>query len=84
MIAIHCCPAKALRAAHTQVSLGRAYQTRKVILNKPDGIGVPIGRMSSQRVWDLYINDEVIWLNEDCGIRTTVFMDDGDGGALID
>jgi hypothetical protein len=25
----------------------------------------------------LYINDEVIWLNEDCGIRTTVFMDDG-------
>ena len=25
----------------------------------------------------LYINDEIIWLNEDCGIRTTVFMDDG-------
>jgi hypothetical protein len=25
----------------------------------------------------LYINDEVRWLNEECGIRTTVFMDDG-------
>jgi hypothetical protein len=33
--------------------------------------------MSSQAGMGLYINDEVIWLNEDCGIRTTVFMDDG-------
>ena len=33
--------------------------------------------MSSQTGMGLYINDEVRWLNDECGIRTTVFMDDG-------
>lgn len=38
--------------------------------------GAPIGRMSSQNVMGLYLNDEVIWLNDECGIRSTLFMDD--------
>jgi len=38
--------------------------------------GAPIGRMSSQNVMGLYLNDEVRWLNDECGIRSTLFMDD--------
>lgn len=38
--------------------------------------GAPIGRMSSQNVMGLYLNDEVKWLNDECGIRSTLFMDD--------
>ena len=38
--------------------------------------GAPIGRMSSQNVMGLYLNDEVRWLNNECGIRSTLFMDD--------
>lgn len=41
------------------------------------GVGVPIGRMSSQIGMGLYINDEVRWLNDECKIPTVVFMDDG-------
>lgn len=49
----------------------------KSLFYKEAGIGVPIGRMSSQMGMGLYINDEVRWLNEECGIKTVVFMDDG-------
>ena len=76
MVAIHCCPAKHYER-RTPKYLWRHIKPEKSILNKPDGIGVPIGRMSSQAGMGLYINDEVAWLNDDCGIRTTVFMDDG-------
>ena len=77
MIAIHCCPAKHYERRTPKYLWDEHVKPEKSILNKPDGIGVPIGRMSSQTGMGLYINDEVIWLNEDCGIRTTVFMDDG-------
>ena len=46
-----------------------------LITNDPHK-GAPIGRMSSQNVMGLYLNDEVRWLNNECGIRSTLFMDD--------
>ena len=77
MVAIHCCPAKHYERRTPKYLWDAHIKPEKSILNKPDGIGVPIGRMSSQTGMGLYINDEVAWLNDECGIRTTVFMDDG-------
>ena len=49
----------------------------KSLFPKDEGIGAPIGRLSSQHAMGLYINDLIVrWLNEDCGIRTVVFVDD--------
>ena len=77
MITIHCCPAKHYERRTPKYLWDKHIKPEKSILNKPEGIGVPIGRMSSQTGMGLYINDEVRWLNDECGIRTTVFMDDG-------
>ena len=77
MIAIHCCPAKHYERRTPKHLWSEHIKPEKSILNKPDGTGVPIGRMSSQTGMGLYLNDEVAWLNDNCGIRTTVFMDDG-------
>lgn len=77
MIDIHCCPAKHYERRTPKYLWDAHIKPEKSILNKPDGIGVPIGRMSSQTGMGLYINDEVRWLNDVCGIHTTVFMDDG-------
>ena len=41
-----------------------------------EGVGAPIGRLTSQMGMGLYMNGIVQWLNEDCGIRATLFMDD--------
>ncbi len=56
---------------------GEHIEREKSLFYKPPGIGVPIGRMSSQMGMGLYINDEVKWLNDECGVPTVVFMDDG-------
>lgn len=77
MIAIHCFPANHFERCTPKHLWDEHIKPEKSILNKPPGIGVPIGRMSSQTGMGLYINDEVAWLNDECGIRTTVFMDDG-------
>ena len=77
MVTIHCCPAKHYERRTPKYLWEQHIKPEKSILNKPDGIGVPIGRMTSQTGMGLYINDEVAWLNDECGIRTTVFMDDG-------
>ena len=77
MITIHCCPAKHFERRTPKYLWDEHIKPEKSILNKPGGIGVPIGRMTSQTGMGLYINDEVAWLNDECGIRTTVFMDDG-------
>ncbi len=52
-------------------------EPEKSLFTKDPGIGTPIGRLISQTGMGLYINDEVAWLNDEVGIRTTVFMDDG-------
>ena len=77
MIAIHCFPANHFERRTLKYLWNEHIKPEKSILNKPPGVGVPIGRMSSQTGMGLYINDEVAWLNDECGIRTTVFMDDG-------
>ena len=77
MVTIHCCPAKHYERRTPKYLWEQHIKPEKSILNKPDGIGVPIGRMTSQTGMGLYINDEVAWLNDECGIRTTLFMDDG-------
>ena len=77
MVTIHCCPAKHYERRTPKYLWEQHIKPEKSILNKPDGIGVPIGRMTSQTGMGLYINDEVAWLNDECGLRTTVFMDDG-------
>ena len=77
MVTIHCCPAKHYERRTPKYLWEQHIKPEKSILNKPDGIGVPIGRMTSQTGMGLYINDEVAWSNDECGIRTTVFMDDG-------
>lgn len=76
-VTIHCCPAKHYERRTPKYLWEQHIKPDKSILNKPDGIGVPIGRMTSQTGMGLYINDEVRWLNDVCGIKTTVFMDDG-------
>lgn len=77
MVAVHCCPSKHFERRTPEYLWGLHIKPEKSILNKPAATGVPIGRMSSQTGMGLYINDEVRWLNDECGIRTVVFMDDG-------
>ena len=76
-VTIHCYPAKHYERRTPKYLWEQHIKPDKSILNKPDGVGVPIGRMTSQTGMGLYINDEVRWLNDECGIKTTVFMDDG-------
>lgn len=76
MIIIHCNP-----AAHCELRTPRHFwhehiNPEKSVLSKPEGIGAPIGRLPSQKAMGLYINDEIKWLNDDCGIKATLFMDD--------
>lgn len=76
MVLIECNPAQ-----HCELRTPPEWWTNiapeKSLFTKEPGIGVPIGRLTSQSGMGLYINDEVKWLNDECGIRTTVFMDDG-------
>lgn len=76
MVTIHCCPAEHCEFRTPKEMWSDNIPPDKSIFNKPEGIGAPIGRWTSQVGMGLYINDEVIWLNERCGIKATVFMDD--------
>ena len=49
----------------------------KSAFTKPPGVSAPIGRLVAQHAMGMYINDDVKWLCEDCGIDTVVFVDDG-------
>jgi len=76
MITIQCNP-----AAHCEYRTPKHFwaehiKPEKSILQKPEGVGAPIGRLPSQKAMGLYINDEIRWLNDECGIRATLFMDD--------
>lgn len=77
MICIHCNP-----AAHCELRTPPHFwrehiEPRKSLFAKPEGDGAAIGRLVMQHAMGLYINDIVAWLNDDCGIRTTFFVDDG-------
>ena len=76
MICLHCNP-----AAHCELRTPKIFwkwhiKPEKSVLAKPFGTGAPIGRLPSQKSMGLYINDELVWLNDDCGVRSTLFMDD--------
>jgi len=76
MVCIHCNPAGNCEL-RTPRRLWREHITpEKSLFSKAPGVGTPIGRLTSQIGMGLYMNDEVRWLNDECGIRSTLFMDD--------
>ena len=76
MIAIHANPA-AHCERRTPAFFWKLYiKPEKSILAKPEGVGASIGRLLWQTAMGLYINDDIRWLNETCGIRTVCFVDD--------
>ena len=77
MICVHCYPARHCELRTPKHFWDEHIEPEKSIMHKRPGIGVPIGRLVSQTGMGLYINDEVIWLNDECYIVTIVFMDDG-------
>ena len=77
MICIHCNAANNCELRTPQGLWAEHIEPEKSLFYKEPGVGVPIGRLTSQTGMGLYINDDVCWLNDECGIHTTVFMDDG-------
>ena len=76
MVVIHCCPSLHCELRTPRIFWREHIDPEKSIFGKPAGIGAPIGRLPSQKGMGLYVNDDVRWLNDDCGLRTTCFMDD--------
>lgn len=77
MICVHCYPALHYETNTPEYLWEQHIEPYKSLRNKPAGTGAAIGRLISQTVLGLYINDIVRWFNDECCIRTTVFMDDG-------
>ena len=76
MVAIHANPA-AHCERRTPAFFWKLYiKPEKSILTKPEGVGASIGRLLWQTAMGLYINDDIKWFNETCGIRTVCFVDD--------
>ena len=76
MVAVHCNPAAhcELRTPH---HLWKEHITpEKSLLSKPEGEGAAIGRLIWQTAMGLYINDEIRWLTEECGLLVVCFVDD--------
>ena len=76
MICVHCNPAAHCELRTPKYLWHKHIKPEKSVLSKDEGIGAPIGRLPSQKSMGLYINDELRWLNDDCGICSTLFMDD--------
>lgn len=76
MVSIHCYPQQHCELRTPWHFWSEHIERHKSLFPKPPGTGAPIGRMTSQIGMGLYLNDEVIWLNEECCIRSTLFMDD--------
>lgn len=76
MVLIHCRPQNHCELRSPQHLWTEHIEPRKSLFTKPEGIGTPIGRRTSQEGMGLYLNDEIRWLNDECNIRSTLFMDD--------
>jgi hypothetical protein len=76
MVVVHCCPSNHCSLRTPRYLWQKHIEQEKSLFGKPEGIGAPIGRLPSQKGMGLYVNDEVAWLNNDCNVRTTCFMDD--------
>lgn len=76
MICVHCNPAQHCELRTPRYLWDKHIAPEKSLFSKPAGIGTPIGRLTSQMGMGLYLNAVVHWLNDECGIRSTLFMDD--------
>lgn len=76
MISIHCNPATHCELRTPRYLWKEHIAPEKSILTKPEGVGAAIGRLIWQTSMGLYVNDEVKWLTEECGILTVCFVDD--------
>ena len=76
MISIHCNPAAHCERRSASYLWVEHISPEKSILTKPEGVGAAIGRLIWQTAMGLYINDEIIWLTEECGICLVCFVDD--------
>ena len=76
MVTIHCCPATHCELRTPWRLWDEHIEPQKSLFSKQPGRGAPIGRMTSQTGMGLYLNDEVRWLNDECLVRSTLFMDD--------
>lgn len=76
MISIHCNPAAHCELRTAPYLWKEHIAPAKSIRTKPEGIGAAIGRLIWQTAMGLYINDEILWLTEECGIKLVCFVDD--------
>ena len=76
MVSVHCYPTKHCELRTPKILWEKHIDPSKSLFNNDPGTGTTIGRQISQTGMGLYMNPEVIWLNDDCGIRSTLFMDD--------
>ena len=56
--------------------LWKYIDPEKSLFQKPDNIGIPIGRLTSQIGMGLYVNDIIKWLTDECNLKISMFMDD--------
>lgn len=75
-VAIHCRPQEHCELRTPRRLWDEHIDPDKSLFPRPPGVGAPIGRLTSQMGMGLYMNDEVRWLNDECGVRATLFMDD--------
>lgn len=76
MISIHCNPAAHCELRTAAFLWHEHIKPEKSIRTKPPGVGAAIGRLIWQTAMGLYVNDEIKWLTEDCGLCLVCFVDD--------
>jgi len=73
MVAIYCNPTGHCEFRTPRFFWGKYIDPEKSIFNKPHGVGAAIGRLIWQTAMGLYINDDIKWLTEECGLDVTCF-----------
>jgi hypothetical protein len=76
MVLVHANPAAYCELRTPKRMWGEHIEPSKSLLSKDPGEGAAIGRLIWQTAMGLYINDEVKWLNEECGLHVVCFVDD--------
>lgn len=73
MIAVHANPAAHCELRTPSYFWKEHIDPEKSILAKPEGVGAAIGRWIWQVAMGLYINDDIKWLTEECGLKAVCF-----------
>lgn len=76
MISVHCNPAAHCELRTAAHQWAEYIDPAKSIRTKPEGVGAAIGRLIWQTAMGLYVNDEILWLTNECGLRLVCFVDD--------